>query len=109
MATPSFSAPQSRRRFLNTVGTGSVAAVLASSLGSRLLALDGKPSSFLTSSDPSTELTFMSATKLAQLIREKKVSAIEAVNAYAARIVEVNPKINAVVMMCLERAREEAK
>ena len=55
------------------------------------------------------DLVFMSATKLAGLIREKKVSSVEAVNAYYARIDAVNPKINAVVQFCRERALTEAK
>jgi amidase len=66
-------------------------------------------SRWLTSSDPSTDIIWMSATKLAQLIREKKVSAVEAVEAYIKRIEQVNPKLNAVVQTCFDRARAEAK
>jgi amidase len=51
----------------------------------------------------------MSATKLAQLIREKKVSSVELVKAHYARIDAVNPKLNAVVQFCRERALAEAK
>ena len=40
-------------------------------------------------------LIYLSATALAQRIREKKVSAKEAVTAYLARIAEVNPRLNA--------------
>ncbi len=61
------------------------------------------------SNDVSTEPIFMSATKLAQWIREKKVSSVEAVKACQARIAAVNPKLNAVVEQCTERALAEAK
>src|SRR6185295_5578208 len=61
------------------------------------------------SSDPSTEPIFMSATKLAQWIREKKISSVEAVKACQSRIAAVNPKLNAVVELCAERAVLEAK
>ncbi|HEY9011563.1 MAG TPA: amidase [Devosia sp.] len=50
----------------------------------------------------------MSATKLAGLIRAKKLSAVEVVKLHIARIEAVNPKINAVVMPCYERALSEA-
>jgi amidase len=63
---------------------------------------------FASSTDKTDDLIFMSATKLAQLIREKKVSAKEAVTAYYKRIDDVNPKINAVVQFCRERAYKEA-
>ena len=59
--------------------------------------------------DPNDEIIFMSATKLAGLIRGKKVSATEAVEAYIARQTEVNDRLNAVVMNCFGRARAEAK
>src|SRR4030095_1332484 len=39
----------------------------------------------------------------------KKLSAVEAVQAYIARITAVNPKLNAVVQTCFERALKEAK
>ncbi len=63
---------------------------------------------FLTSSDPTDDPVFMSAVKLAQLIREKKLSSVEVVKAHFARIDAVNPKINAVVQFCRERALAEA-
>jgi len=61
------------------------------------------------STDTSDEIIYMSATKLAGLIRAKKVSALEAVDAYIARQLIVNDRLNAVVMNCYERARTEAK
>lgn len=55
------------------------------------------------------ELIYMSATKLAGLLRTRKISALEAVNAYVERTIAVNDKLNAVVTNCFERARTEAK
>lgn len=61
------------------------------------------------STDSSDELAFMSATKLAGLIRRRQVSALEVVDAYIARQIAVNDRLNAVVMNCYERARAEAR
>src|SRR5687767_3331758 len=61
------------------------------------------------STDASEELVFMSAVKLAGLIRKKKVSSEELVKAYIDRIEDVNYHLNAVVMQCFDRALREAK
>jgi amidase len=61
------------------------------------------------SSDKTDELIFMSAAKLAQQIRAKKISAVAAVEAFIARQLAVNGELNAVVMNCYSRARKEAK
>jgi amidase len=61
------------------------------------------------STDKTDELIFMSATKLAREIRAKKISAVEAVEAFIARQLAVNDEMNAVVMNCYSRARKEAK
>ncbi|MCA1557800.1 MAG: amidase, partial [Acidobacteria bacterium] len=56
-----------------------------------------------------SELTAFSATKIAGMIRARAVSPVEIVEAYLARIEELNPSLNAVVTIapdCLERARE---
>ncbi|HEY0943703.1 MAG TPA: amidase [Opitutaceae bacterium] len=101
---PTLSLSSSRRTFLRTAGLVAAGAAVLPRPTARAAA-----PAFATSSDPSTEIIWMSATKLAQLIREKKVSAVEAVDAYIARIEAVNPKLNAVCMPCFERARQEAK
>ena len=51
---------------------------------------------------------FTSATRLAGMIREKKISAVELVKLHIARIETVNPKLNAVVFPAFERALDEA-
>ena len=52
---------------------------------------------------------FSSATALATAIREKQVSSLEVVDAHLARIEEVDPQINAVVLVTAESARIEAR
>lgn len=97
----------SRRDFLRTAGYGTAAALVASSMLSRLKAAD-LTSGGAMSKDTTTDPIFMSATKLSEMIRSKKISSTEAVKLYIARIEAVNPKINAVVAKCYERALQEA-
>jgi amidase len=52
--------------------------------------------------DDPNDLCFMSARRLAALIRERKVSAREAMQAHVARIARVNPRVNAIVGMLPE-------
>ncbi|MBF6591940.1 MAG: amidase, partial [Ktedonobacterales bacterium] len=54
-------------------------------------------------------LTALSARELAGRIARGEVTAVEAVEAHIARIEQVNPAINAVVVMRYERARAEAR
>jgi amidase len=49
-----------------------------------------------------------SATQIAKMIRNREITATEAVKLFYARIDAVNPKINAVVAFCRERAYAEA-
>lgn len=55
------------------------------------------------------ELLSTSATELARAIRAKEVSSSEVVEAYLRRIEEINPKLNAVVLVTAERALAEAR
>ena len=55
------------------------------------------------------DLIYTSATKLAEMIREKQVSSEEVVSAHIQRIEDVNPKINAVVQFRPEQALQEAR
>ena len=54
------------------------------------------------------DIIYASAKSMAQAIRNKEVSAVELVEAHLGRIAEVNPALNAVVMLAAERARAEA-
>jgi amidase len=87
----------SRRRFL---GTGMAA-------GTALAFARFSPNAF---ADPAPgDVLSKSASEVAKMIRNKQISAVELVNRCYARIDEVNPKINAVVAVCRERALVEAK
>jgi amidase len=55
------------------------------------------------------DIICLSATALAQAIRDKNVSSLDVVKAYLARIEAVNPVINAVVQLAPERALGEAR
>ena len=55
------------------------------------------------------ELNQKSATELADLIKSKKVSSKEVVEAHLKRIEEVNPEINAITLTLEESATELAE
>jgi amidase len=99
----------SRRAFLRGAGVRSAAALFASLPLASIASAQSTPApAYPKSNDKTDDVVFMSATKVAQLIREKKLSAREAVTACYARIDAVNPKLNAVVQFCRERALKEA-
>jgi amidase len=86
--------PVSRREFLGTA----VGAAALAGLGSQALAAPF-----------SGDLVWKTAGQIAQMIRDKQTTSVEVVKACYARIEEVNPKINAVVAICRERALAEAQ
>ena len=86
----------SRRRFLTGSAAASAALVLA------------PLSRHAQAATAAEALTSKSVTEIAALIASKQVSAVEVVKACYARIDAVNPKINAVVATCRERALAEA-
>ena len=98
-----------RREFIARAGAGTAAAVVAGSFVRRAVAAPTAASAYLTSKDTSTDPQFVSATRMAQMIRAKQISAVDAVKACYARIDQVNPTINAVVAFCRDRALAEAK
>src|SRR5712692_9649081 len=55
------------------------------------------------------ELCWMPASRMAELIRRKKLSPVEVIDAVLDRIAKVDPKLNAFVTLTAERARREAK
>lgn len=95
----------SRRGFLRSAGLGAAGSLL----GTLAVGSSARAAAPATSDDTSTEIIWMSASRLAQLIREKKVSSTEATRAYIQRIQAVNPTLNAVVKTCFDRALAEAK
>jgi aspartyl-tRNA(Asn)/glutamyl-tRNA(Gln) amidotransferase subunit A len=58
---------------------------------------------------PSEELCWLSATDLARLIRRRKVSPVEVVDAVLARIDRLNPQLNAYVTVTADEARRAAR
>ena len=56
-----------------------------------------------------TELVFESARRLSRLLRARKVSTVEVVQAFIAQIERVNPKVNAIVTFLPEQALREAR
>lgn len=98
----------SRRSFLRRASYGVAATVVATSLASRWVAAVPANTVYPGSNDPETDPLYMSATKLAGMIRRKEISAVEVVNLHLARIAAVNPALNAVVALCAERALSEA-
>ena len=54
------------------------------------------------------EIHYLSVKELAAAIRARKLSSVEVVKAYLARIEAINPKINAIVTLCADRALAEA-
>jgi amidase len=56
-----------------------------------------------------TDLASLDATSLAELIRRRELSPLELVDDVVARIEKVNPRLNAVTFLQLERAREQAR
>ena len=57
----------------------------------------------------SNELPFLSATELAELIRTRGVSPVEATEAYLSRIEQVDPSLNAYITVTADRARAQAR
>jgi len=55
------------------------------------------------------QLHYKSATELASLIRRKKVSALELLDHFLARIEKYNPTLNAIIWMDRDKARKRAK
>ena len=85
-----------RRRFLATTAAA----------GAALAFVRYTPSAYAATA--TDDFINLSATGAARLIREKQISAVEAVTLCYARIDAVNPKLNAVVAFCRERALAEA-
>ncbi len=55
------------------------------------------------------DVTFLSALSMAELIRKRKISPLELVNAHLAQIERLQPKLNAFVQVDAERARQSAR
>lgn len=58
---------------------------------------------------PVSDICFMNATEMATLIRKKKLSAREVLDAHLKQIERVNPKVNAIVTLVADQAIETAR
>ena len=67
-----------------------------------------KGSKVTEAADSSNSICFMSTIEMARLIREKKLSAREALAAHLKQIERVNPKVNAIVTLVPEMAAADA-
>ena len=56
-----------------------------------------------------TDIIYSSAKSIAQAIRDKEISSVEVVQAHLDRIDAVNGELNAVVLLCADRALDEAR
>lgn len=100
--------PNNRRKFITKMSLGSLASVFPG-YGQMLPEGVTLPKRQFISTDKTEEILYMSATKVAEMIRNKEISSQEVVELCLERINEVNPQINAVVQIVKERALTEAK
>src|SRR6201981_2145283 len=56
-----------------------------------------------------SESTYLSAVSMAEQVRQKKISALELVDAHLARIAHLNPRLNAFIAVDEDRARRDAR
>jgi amidase len=54
-------------------------------------------------------IPFLSAKKLAALVRRRKIGCVELLDLYLERVARLNPKLNAIVVLDEKRARERAR
>jgi amidase len=91
---------------LNSKRLSRRAALRYGAVGGFALSIARMPTAWAAGSD---NLTSLSTVQIARAIAAGEVSAVDAVKACLARIDAVNPKINAVVALCRERALAEAE
>src|SRR5688572_31416078 len=91
---------------LNSKRLSRRAALQYGAVGGVALSIARMPTAWAAGSD---NLTSLSTVQIARAIAAGEVSAVDAVKACLARIDAVNPKINAVVALCRERALAEAE
>jgi amidase len=98
----------SRREFSLRLGAAAVGGAMLSSPDSS--ASPRSPNTELPVTLPASaaDLCFLPATELAALLRSKKVSAREVMQAHLAQIDRVNPKVNAIVTLVADRAMADA-
>jgi len=99
----------SRREFGRQLGAAAVVGSMSGPIANGTTSSEGEMES--TPSLPATarDLVFMTATELVALIKTKKISAREVLEAHLAQIERVNPKVNSIVTLVADRAMADAK
>src|SRR5688572_29349660 len=100
----------SRRDFSRVLGVAALG--IGSSIGDASAWAEASPDSVelgpRTNPVVTEDLCFTSATQLAAMLRTKKVSAREVMQAHLAQIERVNPSVNAIVTLVADRAMADA-
>src|SRR5688500_12174607 len=103
-------AAMSRRDFSRVLGAAALG--IGSSIGDAGAWAEASPDSVelgpRTNPVVTEDLCFTSATQLAAMLRTKKVSAREVMQAHLAQIERVNPSVNAIVTLVADRAMADA-
>src|SRR5262252_2239106 len=75
----------------------------------RAATVDRRAAGGLSATMADDSLIRLSASAAVDLLKRRQVSALELIDAALARIAAVNPRINAMVTLCPERARDQAR
>jgi amidase len=98
--------PISRREFSFRLGAAAVGGAMLSP--ERAGSPFNNAESLMNPPSNAADLCFIPATELAALLRTKKVSAREVMQAHLTQIERVNPKVNAIVTLVADRAMADA-
>src|SRR5512141_121953 len=98
----------SRREFNRRFGAAAVSGRIVAGVGAsrHVKANEIEPTAALPAM--AADLCFLPATELVALLRSKRVSAREVMQAHLAQIERVNPKVNAIVTLVADRAMADA-
>jgi amidase len=97
--------PISRREFGRQLGVAAVAGAVAPTMAQSEL-LNNSPMTSMPAS--ASDLVFLNATELVAMMKAKKVSAREVLQAHLDHIDRVNPRVNAIVTLVPDRAMADA-
>jgi len=97
--------PITRREFGRQLGAAALAGSLSATVAEGQLA---HISSMTSTTSSAPELVFLPATELVAMLTAKKISAREVLQAHLDHIERVNPKVNAIVTLVVDRAMADA-
>ena len=98
----------SRREFGRQLGAAAVTGAILPTAAMAERDPDARVDATVESPTVASDLCYMSATALVALMRAKKLSAREVMQAHLAQIERVNPRVNAIVTLVAERALADA-